>query len=165
MNNDLSPERLALLTEYGFGACPDCDISYAFSAPAYAMDTKMMVQGDHATDHAYVYYASVDDACGEHLEGLFYSPSLLEYLLLDFGGEWDPYRMLKDLGKDLDCEVRLVAVHGYPMFFIEIGEYEWKTADIRFEVSDMLKLVGQLDRLLPRKRASLIAKKRKKSHA
>lgn len=161
MKKELSPERLALLAEYGFGKCPDCDFSYAFGAPAYAMDTHMIVQGDHASDRAYIYYATVDTYEDEHLEGLFYSPSMLEYLLLDFGGEWDPCRMVKDLGKGLDCEVRLVAVHGYPMLFIEIGEYEWKKADIRFEVSDMLKVVGRLDYLLPRKRDRLLAKRRK----
>ena len=151
--------RLELLQSYGFGDRPDCDISWSFPAPAYAMDTQILVSGDHATDRAYIYYACVDTNEGEHLEGLFYSPSLLEYLLLDFGGEWDFNRMLKAIQKQLSCEARFVWVGGYPNLFIEIDEYDWKTMDIRFQISDMLKVIGQLDYFLPRKWESLRTKR------
>lgn len=158
---ELSPERLALLKEYGFSDRPDCDLSWVFPAPAYALDTEMLVQGDHATDRAYIYYASVETYDKEQLNGLFYSPSLLEYMLVDFRGEWSFDRMLKTVRKQLDCDVRLVSVSGYPNLFIEIDEYDWREADIRFQISDMLKLIGQLDYLLPRKLESLRAKRRK----
>jgi hypothetical protein len=81
---------------------------------------------------------------------------------LDYGDEWRPERMLKDIQKQMDCELRLVSVRGYPMVFIEIGEYRWQTKDIRFEISDMLKLIGQLDYLLSRKGNSLREKGRRK---
>lgn len=154
---ELSAERIALLKEYGFNDGQD----YGFPTHAYTMDTKMLVQGDHATDHAYIYYSSVKTFEDEQLEGLFYSPSMLEYLLVDYGGEWDFNRMLKTVQKELDCEVRLVSVHGEPYLFIEIDEYDWKMADIRFQISDMLKLIGQLDYLLSRKRKALRTKRKR----
>ena len=160
---ELSPERLALLRKYGFSDRPDCDISWIFPAPAYAMDTHMSVRGDHSSDLAYVYYAtSVEGEAGEMLDGLFYSPSLLEYLLYDFGNEIKLNRLVSDLRRQLDCDMRLVFVKGYPNFFIAIDEYDWREADIRFQISDMLKLIGQLDYLLPRKLENLRAKRRKK---
>ena len=158
---ELSATRLALLKEYGFSDSPDCENSWNFPYPAYSMDTKILVQGDHATDRAYVYYSCVNTLEGESLEGLFYSSSLLEYLLVDYGGEWDFYRMLKTIQKQLDCKVRLVSVNGYPYLFIGIDEHDWNTADIRSQVSDMLKLIGQLDYLLLRKRENLRIKRRK----
>ncbi|MBQ7789598.1 MAG: hypothetical protein IJ398_08115 [Clostridia bacterium] len=157
----ISAECCALLKKYGFDDSSNRDLSFGFPAPAYVMDTKMLVQGDHTTDHAYIYYACVDTYEGERLDGFFYSPSLLEYLLIDFGGEWDFNRMLKAIQRQLDCEVRLVSVNGYPNLFIELDEQDGKTADIRFQISDMLKLIGQLDYLLSRKLESLRAKRRR----
>ena len=161
---ELSAERLALLKEYGFCDRPDCDLSWGFPASAYAMDTNILVQGDHATDHAYIYYAFVKTFEDEELEGLFYSPSLLEYLLVDYAGEWDFDRTLRTIQKQLDGEVRLVSVQGYPNLFLEVNESDWSTTGIRCRVSDMLKLIGQLDYLLPRKRDRLCAKRRKKEN-
>ena len=158
---ELSADRLALLKKCGFDDSPDSDLSRGFPAPAFAMDTQRLVQGDHATDHAYLYYACVKTWEDEELEGLFYASSLLEYLLVDYGGEWDFGRMLKTIQKQLDCEVRLVSVQGYPFLHIGIDEHNWRTADIRSEISDMLKLIGQLDYLLPRKRDSLRAKRQR----
>ena len=158
---ELSAERLAILKEYGFTDRPDCDLSWSFPAPSYAMDTNIFVEGDHATDRAYIYYACVENSDGNKLDGLFYSPSLLEYLLLDFGSEWRFEPLLNRLRKQLSCEVQFVFVGAYPNLFIEIDEYDWKEADIRFQVSDMLKLIGQLDYHLPRKWKALLAKRRK----
>lgn len=158
---ELSYERLTLLKKYGFDDRLDSALAIGFPMPAYAMDTKMTVQGSHATDRAYVYYSCVKTFEDEELEGLFYSPSLLEYLLVDYIGEWDCNRLLKDVQKMLDCEVRLVSVDGYPALFIKIDERNWSTGDIRSQVSDMLKLIGQLDYLLPRKLQSLRTKRRK----
>lgn len=158
---ELSSDRLALLKEYGFDDKLNSDLCWSFPAHAYAMDTKMLVQGNHATDHAYIYYACAEDLTGEQLDGLFYSSSLLEYLLVDYGGEWDFDRMLKAIQMQLDCKVRLVSLCGYPDLFIEINECDWNETKIRSRISDMLKLIGQLDYLLPRKLKDLRAKRRK----
>ena len=155
----LSVERLSLLKKFGFSDNPDSNLSWGFPARAYVMDTKIFVQGNHATDHACVYYSSLNTDENEDLSGLFYASSLLEYLLVDYCGEWDFNRMLKAIQKQLDCEVRLVSVQGYPYLFIEIDEGEWSKGDIRSQISDMLKLIGQLDYLLPRKRDSLRRKR------
>lgn len=157
--NELSAERLALLREFGFGNIPECEISQCLTSPAYAMDTKMLVQGDHATDHAYIYYASVGTSDGEEQKGLIYFSSLLSYLLCDHKGEWDFSRMLKDLQNQLDCKVQLIALQGYPAMFIEMNDRHWNSNSLRTRISDMLKLIGQLDYLLPRKRERLLAKR------
>jgi hypothetical protein len=119
----------------------------------------MLVHGDHSTDHAYIYYASISESNGEHKSGLFYFSSLLSYLLCDHKGEWDFSRMLRDLQKQLDCKVQLVEFQGYPAMFIEISDRHRNSYSLRTRISDMLKLIGQLDYLLPRKRERLLTKR------
>jgi len=156
---DLSSERSEILKEYGFCDKPDCKLAAGFPQKAYTLDTKMLVQGSHATDLACVYYSHVCSPDGEELCGLFYYSSLLEYLLTDFAGEWDPYRMLDGIQEQLECKLRLVSVEGYPYLYIEIGESALSVSGIRYKVSGMLKLIGQLDYLLPREKALLLAKR------
>ena len=151
MIHELSPERLALLQEYGFGESPDCDLLGAFSLGDLALDTHMEVEGEHATDHAYIYYAVTEDR-----EGLFYAPSLLEGMLLAFSGEWNPKSLLPSVNAQLDGEVEYVFVGGFPMFYLPVTEYDWKYDFLRSCVSDMLKVVARLDYLLPRKNRSLM---------
>ena len=156
-------KRKALLA-LGFGAIPDAEDAQALRSPCMALATPMTVSGDHADDVAYLYYAKAETDKGV-LEGFFYSPSLLEGLLLAFGGQWSPERMLRELNRERDCEIDLVFAGGYPFFFTELTDmdfdenlgYHW----LRITLGDMYKLIGQLDYLLPRKRRALIAKKRK----
>ena len=150
----------AVLEKYGFENSYG-ELSFAFYAPSLSLDTHMLVQGDHATDHSHIFYAHTQAYEGE-LDGFFYSPSLLEYLLTDYSGEWDPECMLKEINVQMDGNFRLVSVGGYPMLFTELTEYDWKDDNLRYALSDMLKLVGQLDYLLPRKWRTLMAKRRKK---
>ena len=161
MKKEIPPKRLALLKALGFDIAPGSTLTHdAFCCPTCTLDTKMLVQGDHATDRAYIYYACVRTDEGE-LDGLFYAPSMLEYLLTDYQGEWSFSRMLKEINAQSDCKLSLVDVGGYPMLFTDIHEIDWQEKDLRFQISDMLKLIGQLDYLLSRKWKSLLAKGRR----
>ena len=116
----LSAERLSVLKKYGFNDNLNCEFSYIFSSYC-ALDTKLLVQGSHATDHAYIHYACVNTDSGEQCEGLFYSSSLLEYLLTDFYGEWNFEIILKKIQKQLDCKLQLVSINTYPYFYIDFA--------------------------------------------
>ena len=146
MSQAISPSRLELLKSMGFGKAPDCDATDAFRGPVVAYDTQMSVQGDHATDHAYIYYASGVDG-SEVLDGLFYAPSLLEHPLLNYQ-HWNIKPILQKIAEYCYSEARDVSVGGIPMIYIEIADVSWKMNDIRFDLSDMLKLVGILDYFL-----------------
>lgn len=143
----ISPERVALLKECGFAAPPDGEDTNALHYRSLALDTRMLVAGDHATDYAYIHYAETDELCG-----FFYAPSLLEYLLAFHHDEWDVKAMIRELHRYSDCEISLVFVHGYPMIFTPIYQNDTTVHDLRYQISDMLKVVGQLDYFLQRKR-------------
>lgn len=159
MKREIPAEHLALLQEYGFCQSPDCDLLGAFSDVDLAMDTHMQVSGDHATDLAYIYYAIINTNEGE-LEGLFYAPSLLEYLPMEFPKDWNEKRVLAQVNEQLEDEARIVHVGGFPMFYLPLEEYDWKYDLLRTAVSDMLKLVGRVDYLLSRKWNRLMIKQR-----
>ena len=150
MTDEMKEARFALLCEYGFGEPPICDLMAVFGCPTLALNTTMMVQGDHADDCAYIYYASLEVEC-EQLDGLFYAPSLLEHLYFE-GREsgWNFDAMLEELNSAISADARLVFVRGCPVIYTEIYEASWAQRDLRFEISDMLKIVGALDYLLSR---------------
>ena len=162
--HDIPENKAKALEALGFGNIPDAEDAYALRmrGPCMALKTPMVVSGDHAGDIAYIYYAKAETDAGE-LEGLFYSPSLLEGLLLDFGGKWSPERMLRELNRERDCDIRLVGAGGYLFFFTELSDIDFESEELmRLSLSDMHKLIGQLDYVLPRKRRALILKERKK---
>lgn len=161
MRNEISPERLAVLKKHGFDTEGNSSLSFAFCSQTAALDAKMLVRGDHATDCSHIYYAREESSFDGLLDGLFYSPSMLEYLLLDFGGEWKPERTVKDISAALSADFRLVFVGGYPMLFTEVYDYEWEQEDISDSVSEMLRLIGALDYTLSKKWHSLMAKRRR----
>ena len=88
----ISPEREALLKACGFGAPPDGGDTVVFDYRSLALDTRMSVTGDHASDHAYIHYAETDALCG-----FFYAPSLLEYLFAFHHDAWDVKAMIREL--------------------------------------------------------------------
>lgn len=143
----ISPERVALLKACGFAAPPDSEDSEAFYYRSLTLDSKMLVTGDHATDYAYIHYAETDE-----LSGFFYAPSLLEYLLTFHGDEINVKNLIRELSRYSDCDLSLVSVRGYPMIFTPIYQNDTTVHDLRYQISDMLKVVGQLDYILPRKR-------------
>ena len=146
----ISSDRVAVLKKYGFQESTSehrCGMADYFYSPILFRDTGMLVTGDHATDYATLIYAEEDGRCG-----LFYAPSMLEYLLLDFGGEWSVERLMRDLNHGSDCKLTLEAVGGLPMIYTEIDDTDWKTGDLDYQVSDMLKVIGRLDYILLRKR-------------
>jgi len=162
MQRTIPEEKMKILQAHGFDPALRCGLESAFYSQTVALDSKMLVQGDHATDYAYILYSCVEEG-GEVLDGLFYSPSILEYMLLDFGAEWELSPMLKSINRQTHGEVRLVGVGGYPMLYTEICDFEWEEGSLRYAVSDMLKVVAVLDHLLPRKREALRKKRAKRN--
>lgn len=148
--------RLEILRELGFGDVPVCDCSYAFRTQTLALHAKMSVNGDHATDIAYIYYASVPCE-DEVLDGLFYAPSLLEYMPVFAEREWHFDEMLEDICRTIGCEASVVGVGGFPMIFVPTCEYDFtKEQRLRDALSDMLKLIGICDYFLSRERENFI---------
>lgn len=150
----ISPERKTLLNECGFGAPPDGEDTAAFDYRSLALDTKMSVTGDHASDHAYIHYAETDDLCG-----FFYAPSLLEYLMTFHRDDCNAKAIVRELRRFSSCELSLVFLRGYPMIFTPMYDTDTTPDDLRFQISDMLKVVGQLDYFLSRKHDRIRRKK------
>ena len=157
MTEEMKEARFALLKEYGFGDAPICDLMAVFRGPHLALNTNMTIRGDHADDLAYVYYASME-VDGELFDGLFHVPSLLAHLhVLGHKCGWSFEPLLQELNGALGCEARLVFLSGYPAIFTEVYEASWATRDLRFEISDMLKIVGAADYLLCKEYERLLA--------
>ena len=144
----LSSDRRKVLEEHGFAPSPDCDVLTALGAPL-ALDARIWVQGEHGTDCSHIFYATAE-VDGEVLDGLFYAPSLLEYLMQWYGKRWSPKRTIREVNRCLDDEVRLVFVRGMPMIYYELAEYEWQIGTLSWSISDMIKAIARLDCLLPR---------------
>ena len=140
-------EKLEILKELGFGRFPDCDPSYAFGSAPLALDTKMIVRGDHADDCAYIYYAKTKIDSVE-VEGLFFAPSILEHPTLNYL-TYDFDSVLEEINTHISSEVRYCFVGGIGMIYIEISSYDWEL-ELRYPLSDMLKLIGITDYVLSR---------------
>ena len=148
MMPDVIKSRFEILRENGFSEPPICDLMSVFHGPCLALETGMSVRGDHCDECAYVYYASME-VNGELLDGLFYVPSLLEYLyFLGRKSGWSFDLQLQHLNAAISADTRLVFLSGFPAIFSEIYSTSWSERDLRFEISDMLKIVGALDYLL-----------------
>ena len=148
MWKNIPTERLEILEKIGFGDVPDCDPSFAFHTAVVALNTKMVVRGDHASDIAYIYYACVEDG-EEVLDGFFYAPSLFEHPFLNYQ-TFDINSLLKEIEEHSNVSSRFVGVGGISMIFVSVDEYDWKMKDLYSPLSDMLKLVGVLDYFMSR---------------
>ena len=146
---ELSAERLAILTSFGFDDTPDGEASYGFPASTYTLDTKIKVDGAHSTDVATVYYSVWETYEGDVLRGLFYYSSLLEYLLVEHGGEWDVDGILQDFREQTESDARLTALDGIPYLCVEVGEADWSTGAVCSKIEAVLKLISHLDNILP----------------
>ena len=145
MNIKISSERIEILTKIGFGNVPDCDPSFAFGTFALALNTNMIVRGEHADDIAYIYYTCIE--IDERIyDGLFYAPSLLEHPYLNYQ-IFDVNKVLDKINQYAFCDAEYICVGGIHMIFVPICDYEWKV-DIKTPLSDMLKIVGILDYFL-----------------
>lgn len=139
-------QKIDKLKEYGFKPYDaHCELAYAFKNSAYYLDTKMLVEGSHATDYAEIIYAEE-----ESFVGLCYYSSLMEYILTDFSNH-NVEKMLKKIGKTLGTSVLLEDVGGYPMIVKKCNDADFERGSIKNKVSDMLKIVGILDYLLQQK--------------
>ena len=154
----ISEARLSILKKLGFTDVPDCDPSYAFGTQAMALDAQMFVEGDHDTDCAYIYYACVTDK-DKTLDGLFYAPSLLEYMPVFANSEWRFDAILSDICETISCEASVPSIGGFPMIFIPTDEYDFSKGEcLRFPLSDMRKLIGIMDYFLSRERMRFMRK-------
>ena len=136
-----------LLAELGFvrdGGHP------SFTRRAYTLETGMLVEGDHATDRAALYYAEE-----EELAGLFYAPTILEELLTVFEDEAYLLRLLARLRPTVGSRLRLLPVGGTPMIYAAIPEGMFTRRYVEVTLSGLRKLVGILDYLLPARRTVL----------
>lgn len=146
MNNKICLERFDFLRKLGFKDIPDCEPSFAFGVPTVALDTNMIVQGDHADDHAYIYYSCIT-LDGEILDGFFYAPSLLEHPLMSYQ-KYDIESILKEIDNKLYCSPRRVFVGGFPMIFVPVEGCYCDIQKMNTPLSDMLKLVAILDYIM-----------------
>lgn len=158
MFSSIPEPRLTILKKLGFADVPDCDPSYAFGTQVLALDAQMSVEGDHATDIAYIYYACVTDK-DETLDGLFYAPSLLEYMPVYAKGEWHFDAMLSDICQTISCEASVQNIGGFPMIFVPTDAYDFSEGEcLRFPLSDMRKLIGITDYFLSREKMRFMGK-------
>ena len=147
MGKFISSERAEQLKEFGFDVyATNCDLLTVFNRQVYGKDTKMSVSGDHSDEIAEIIYAELDD-----LQGFFYAPSLLEYLLTFHREACKVEELLEIFAGFCSCEVSLQFVGGTPMFFIEADETDWKCGLAKCAVSDILKIVGVSDFWLTKK--------------
>ena len=141
-------EKYDLIIKIGFSTPPEGDDTMALEYRSLAFDTLMIVDGEHSYDHAYIHYA-IMNLNGENYDGFFYAPSLLEELLHNYRELWDINEFMKvNFGK-FDDYIQFLWVGGVPMLYVEISDYEWQTKNLSEPLSTVLKLVGQLDFLLP----------------
>ena len=156
---EITTEKQEVLKKHGFVPEAGHGAAYHFSSPTWVLYSGMIVSGDHADDYATVIYACEDTCTDGVLDGLFYSPSMLEYLLRDFRDEWDPQEILDHLCAVTNGKLMLVDIGGVPTVFTKIHDHRWERGELRYAVSDMLKAVGALDLLLTEKRRELIQKR------
>ncbi len=131
------------LEEYGFKDCGRLvDWSYEFKNNAYYYDTKMLVEGSHATDYAYLYY--LDE---ENLTGLCYYSSLMEYLLTDFD-DHGVDGILNKIYKYVGIKVELYKEAYIPLLVMRMDEENFTKEGASKKIGDMLKVVGMMDYLL-----------------
>ena len=145
MSNKLSSKHIEVLTKIGFGNVPDCDPSFAFGTFTLALNTNMIVRGDHADDVAFIYYSCVE-VDGRIYDGLFYAPSILEHPHLNYQ-TFDVNEILDKINQYAYCDAEYVGIGGIHMIFLPISKFQWEL-DIKDALSDMLKIVGILDYLL-----------------
>lgn len=150
----MTEKLVKILEENGFTPYETgCELAYAFKRKAYGYDTKMLVQGSHATDIAEIIYADEED-----FKGLCYAPSVMELLMLDYENHGIE-KILKKIGKITGVYTELKFVGIYPMITLECGESDFEYVGFRFYLSDMLKAVGMLDYLL-QQRLNYLRKKK-----
>ena len=134
----------AVLRELGFS---ERYSHYAFRSRTLSYDTGILVDGDHATDCATLFYA-----CEDGMRGFFYPSSLLELLLTDYNDEAYILRLVKRISIRCHTRLSLVSVYGTPMIHAPIKDMDLEAFDarsVRYSFSAMLKMIGQLDYLLP----------------
>ena len=154
----MKPEHLELLQSLGFTRYESgCELMYAFERPAYAIDTGMLVQGDHATDYAELIYADE-----ENFRGFCYAPSMLERLMMTYPYTHGVEKILRQIGRTTGVCAELAPVGIYPMIVIRCDDGDFACGNIRYYLSDMLKLIGMLDYHLQHRLAYLDKKERKK---
>ena len=138
---EISEKREKELRGYGFGYdVSDTEASMAFPGPVMSLDTHMLVTGE-------IYYANLGDLCG-----FFYSPSILGRLCY-YRPEFNIDYYLRRINRESDNRILAVEVSGYPMLYVACPE---EKREIKYAVSDMLKLVGELDYLLPKRLRALL---------
>ena len=141
----MTEEFEAKLAEYGFHRyTTNCELLSVFGS-GYCYDTKMIVEGDHSSERAELVYLNKDG-----FEGLCYAGSLLEALIMNYPN-LGVQRIIKQMYVHMDTDIELRWIGGYPMIVSPCTEQDFWDGGIEYHISDMLKVIGMLDYLLPRR--------------
>ena len=155
----MTEEFIEKLKSYGFERyLKNCELLDAFRKPAYYYDSKMIVAGAHSSENADIIYVEEDD-----FKGLTYASSLMEVIMIDYPTNHNIQKIVKQVAKITDTEIEFRSIGAYPMVVSACDETDFDNGEIKYHISDMLKVIGALDYLL-QKRDRYLLNKRIKSN-
>lgn len=143
----MTESQKSLLKELGFTPCKSGGVYNSVRGEVYEKDTLMRVEGDHAVDYAYLYYADCDEG-----QGFFYLSTLLGGLSFFPCSEgYSPFKTVKELARHLSIgalEVKPVGDDLCVFSACDLADEE----EAKECLGEMYKLVGALDYVLSKKR-------------
>ena len=132
----LSNDQKNLLETLGF---KPCNYTYLYGE-TYYLDLDILVTGDHATDYAHVLYST---DC--NIKGFCYSSGLLGSLISVYNDNKGVNDIVKKVNKYSDCKIEFGYAGGDLYFYIPC---ELLVDEHKYAISDMVKLIGQVDYLV-----------------
>ena len=138
----------AILEKYGFQPYVNGgELNY--KNQPYFYDTKMIVQGSHTDDYAYI--ICVDE---EEIKGFCYASSLIERLMTDFDNH-NIEKILKEMSKYTGVYLELYCNGNVPLLVNKCEVNVLDERNVKSRMSNMLKSVGILDYLLQKRLVTL----------
>ena len=129
----------------------------AFTKDTYVLEPNILVQGAHATDIACIHF--VDE---EEVKGFCYYSSLLEELAMRFPFTHNAEGIIKKINKFSDSNIKIKWINCYNFIVSECDETDLKNGTLIYSLSDIMKVIGQLDYLV-QKRLNYLDNKERKS--
>ena len=140
----MTEKSIEILKQYGFMPYDNGDELNYVNQPYY-YDTKMIVQGSHADDYAYIICVDEQD-----VKGFCYASSLMEYVITNFDNH-NIEKILKDISKYTGIYVQLYYNGNVPFVVNRCQVDNLDATSVKSRMSNMLKLVGSLDYLLQKR--------------
>lgn len=137
-----------ILEKYGFQPYANGD-ELNYKNQPYYYDTKMIVQGSHTDDYAYIICADE-----EEIKGFCYASSLIEHLMTDFDNH-NIEKILKEMSKYTGIYLELYCNGNVPLVVNKCDVNALDERSLKSRMSNMLKAVGILDYLLQKRLTSL----------